>query len=167
MNIKTILRLLFCSFLLISSSVHASTTPPVETKIIPTGDIYKKIASLKLRDIKKITGKKLTLKQKIGFLILKKKIKHAGDEDGRQGKTAQVFGILALGLFVAGLFLPYVLLGSLIAAILAIVNGSVAMKANPNDKKAHAGKLLGWITLGLIALLLILVIALVSAWSWG
>src|SRR5258705_5571 len=60
----------------------------------------------------------------------------------------------------------YEILGALVAAIFAIVMGSMASKQDRSDKKAHAAKLLGWITLGLIALLLILAAIIVATFSW-
>jgi hypothetical protein len=63
------------------------------------------------------------LKEKIGFVILKHKIKRQAKNNQRQGETAFIFGVAALGLFLLGLFVPFVILGSLIAAIVAIVTG--------------------------------------------
>jgi hypothetical protein len=159
--------IILCSFLSFSVPTLAITTPGSTSEIIPKENILEKIASMKIKDFQKLTGKKLTLKQKAAFLILKHKLKRKADEKQGQGQTSFVFGLLALGLLVIGLFVPYVIIGSLVAAILAIVIGSVAKKQDPSDKKAHAGKLLGWITLGLIALLLILAAVVIASWSWG
>jgi predicted membrane protein len=111
-------------------------------------------------------GRKLTLKEKITLLILKKKLKKQADES-KQGQTAFVLGIISIALLIAGLFLPYVILGALIAAIIAIVMGNMAKKKDPSDMKAKMGALMGWITLGGIALILILVAAIIASWSWG
>jgi hypothetical protein len=67
-------------------------------------------------------------------------------------------------MLILGLFIPYVILGALVAAILAIVLGSVARNQDPSNKKAYAAVLLGWITLGAIGLLLILILIALSAW---
>lgn len=140
--------------------------PKSETNIIPQGDLLKKIASLKLREFQKLAGRKLTLKEKIGFLVLKHKIKRSPQEASGKGNTAFVFGVVGLGLFVLGLFVPYVILGALVSSILAIVVGSTAYKQDKNDRKAHAGKLLGWITLGLIALLFLLAAIVLASWGF-
>jgi MFS family permease len=113
---------------------------------------------MKIREIERLTGKKLTLKQKIAFLILKHQSKHRIDDKQSPGQTAFIFGLGALALLVIGLFVPYVILGSLVASILAIVVGSTALKRDPTDHKARMGKLLGWITLGVT-----LVIAIIAA----
>ncbi|MGZ5221561.1 MAG: hypothetical protein ACXWC7_15845, partial [Chitinophagaceae bacterium] len=107
----------------------------------------------------------LTVKEKIGFIILKHKIKRQLKNSEKQGQTAFIMGIAGLALFAIGLFVPVLLVGSLIAAIVAVVSGSVAQKQDPSNRKAHAGKLLGWITLGLLALLLILAAIVLSAWT--
>ena len=169
MRLYIIWSIFFCIFFSIATPVSSATIPPASGKIIPVGAIYKKIASLKIRDIQKLAGRKLTLKEKISFLILKHKLKQQADDKQNKGQTAFVFGIVGLGLLIVGLFVPYVILGALVSAILAIVSGSVAKKQDPSDKKAHAGKLLGWITLGLIALLIILVAVVIAAFfaAWG
>lgn len=162
MRIHFILAFLICIFISITSPAFATTAPSTET-IIPDGGIYKKIASLKIKDVQKFVGRKLTIKEKISFLALKHKIKHPSKNNKGKGQTAFVFGIVGLALLVAGLFIPYILLGSLAAAIVAIVIGSGASKQDPSDRKAHAGKLMGWITLGLIGLLLILAAIIVGS----
>ena len=155
--------ILFCFFVSIATPASSSTVPPSTSKIIPVGDIYKKIASLKIKDIQKLVGRKLTIKEKISFLILRHKLIHTPKDKQNKGQTALIFGIAGLALLIVGLFLPYVILVSLVSAILAVVFGSVAKKQDPSDNNALIGKLLGWITLGLIALLAILVIVLIAS----
>ena len=165
MRLIIIRCIIFFSLFSIVTPVSSAVISSSASKVIPDGYIYKKITTLKIKDIQKIAGRKLTLKEKIGFIILKHKIKRQSKNNQKQGETALMFGIAGLGLFIIGLFVPVLLLGSLIAAIVAVVTGSVAK--DPSNRKARAGKLLGWITLGLLALLLILaVILLASWWAW-
>ena len=117
---------------------------------------------MKVRDVEKLTGKKMSLREKIAFGILKHKVKKK-ESGNSQGKTSAVFGVAGLVLFVFGLFIPYVILAALAASIIAIVIGSDASRRNPDDRQARTGKLLGWITLGLICLLLILALIYVAA----
>jgi hypothetical protein len=135
-----------------------STTPPTQPLRI--------IASLKIKDIQKLTGRKLTLKEKIAVLLLKRKIRQHANDDTQPGKTALIIAIVGLGLLLLGLLVPYLIFGSLVAAIIAIVLGSSAKKVNPSDTKAHSAVLIGWITLGLIALLLLLVALIIASWAW-
>lgn len=148
----------------LSATVPISEPNPATTQKVPPEILRKKIAKLKVKDLQKLTGRKFSLKEKIAFLLLKKKLKQKPKETSSQGQTALTFGIAALTLLVIGLFVPYVILGSLVASIIAIVTGSSALKKDPSDRKAHSGKLLGWITLGLIVFLLILAAIIVSSW---
>ena len=149
----------------------ASAAPLNLTAIIPSADNFiqpsastlKNVQSLKIKNFQKLIGRKLTLKEKISFLILKKKLRQIPDEK-EKGQTAFVLGIIGLGLLIIGLFVPYIILGSLVASIMAIVLGTIEKKKNPSDTKAKGGALLGWITLGLIAFLLLLAAIIVASW---
>ena len=170
--IKQSFILLIC-FFFVSSSGMAATTPAKPSNSVSFDLLLKKISSMKVRDFQKLTGHKLTLKEKIGFGILKHKIKkeHKKEKERNHGKLALLFGIAGIGLLLLGLFIPFLLLPSLASAIVAIVVGSVAKKRNPDDRKAHAGKLLGWITLGLMTVVLLLGLIIISTWdewfTWG
>jgi hypothetical protein len=170
MRLRVIWVILICGLSVACTTSNAATIPATaESNVTPPNDAYSKITSLKLKDVKKLLGRKLTIKEKIGFIVLKHKLKHPPKhkDSENKGATSQIFGIVGIALFVIGLFVPYVILASLIAAIIAVVTGSVAKRQNPDDRKAHAGKLLGWITLGLITLLLLLAVALIASFSWG
>ena len=148
-------------------AANVSTSPLV----LPITEKYssqtspKKMAFLKVRDLEKFAGRKFNIKEKIAYLILKKNTRNQEAEPKSKGKTALIFGIVGIGLFIAGLFATPLLLGSLIAAIVAVVLGSSAAKKDPKDRKAHSAKLLGWITLGLIALLMLLAVVYVAAFT--
>jgi len=160
--------LVFVFFLLAPAlPAHTASVPLSGNGPTPIENIYKKITSLKIKDIQRLTGKKITLKEKVGFLLLKHKIKRQQKKEETKdlGQKAFTFGIIAVALFIAGLFIPFVILGSLVAAIIAVVAGSTAKKKDPSNRKAHAGKLMGWITLGLITLFLILAVAVVIAFA--
>lgn len=190
---STALRLVMvviCSLLFLSPS-DAATTPstPVEMQVEV---VLKKIASLKVRELQQLTGRKMSLKEKLGFMVLKsqvrkgkademaglllKKIFHKHEPAGKvKGKKADgnkkaesafVFGIAALVLLALGFFIPYVVIPSVISAILAIVLGTMAKKEGGSDSKASAGKLMGWITLGILVVLLIVAAIALSGWNW-
>src|SRR5262245_34118294 len=133
-----------CFSLFFCLSAYSSTSPVDSTGSRPAADFYKKITSMKIRDVQKLTGKKMKLREKIAFSVLKHKMKKK-ESRSSQGKTALIFGIGGLALLVGGLFVPYIILGALAASIVAIVVGSNASKKNPEDRQANAGKLLGWI----------------------
>lgn len=154
-------------FLSVELPAFAYSTPATNIIAKPNDGGYKNIATMKLKEFQKLVGRKLTIKEKIGFFVLKHKMKHQQQGADTQGQTAYILGLVGLGLFVIGLFVPYVMLGSIVAAIMAIVTGSSAMKQDGDNRKARAGKLLGWITLGLIALLLILATIVLATWGLG
>jgi hypothetical protein len=156
-------------------------TLPGQSMIIPVSHpvpvplelIYHKIVSMNVKEVQQQLGRKLTLKEKLGFWFLKEKAKHELKKRAKHpeakstaGLTALVIAILSLLFFVVGLFVAPLLIASLVASIVAIVLGSTAKKKDPNDMKAHAAKLMGWIVLGLLALLLLIAVIAVSSW-WG
>ncbi|HMU46960.1 MAG TPA: hypothetical protein PKC72_11360 [Chitinophagaceae bacterium] len=149
-----------------SPALFSATIPSPEEKPIPIENLLKKISDLKVRDFQKLTGRKLTLKEKIGYGVLKHKIRKQKKEDTSNGQLSLILGIAGLAFFIAGLFLPALFIPSIVSSIVAIVLGSVAKKQNPNDNKAHAGKLLGWLTLGLLALLTIVAVIAIASWAW-
>lgn len=153
---------IFFSIMLAPVSLFSASIP--SGKAVSGEIVYKKIASLRLGDVQKLLGRKLSFKERISFLILKHQLRHEEVKKKKKGKTSLIFGIAGLTLLILGLFAPIVLIGSLIAAIVAIALGSTAKKEDPTDKNANTGKLLGWINLGLIGLLAILVVIAFATW---
>lgn len=150
MRIRIIWGIIFCSLLLIATPAGSATIPASTSKIIPVEDFYKKIVTLKTKDIQKLIGRKLTLKEIFSFFILKQKLRHSSDTKGR---TALIYAYIGIASLLAGFFIPFGIIASFLCAVLAIISGSIARKKDPSDKKAGTAKLLGWLTLGLIALL--------------
>jgi hypothetical protein len=163
------MRIILALIVLLSGSVSfalpaiSTSIPKTGNKVILTEPVLKKITTMKVKDVQKIIGRKLTLKEKIGFWLLKKKLKKQAGDGSKLGETSYILGFVALGLLIAGLFLPFVILGSIVAAVLAIVFGSMAGKRDPADRKGYAGRLMGWITLGLIVALLLILVAIFSS----
>ncbi len=155
---------IICGFIALPSTLRSATLPqPGNTTIFPPEEVYKKLTSLKIKDVQKFIGRKLTFKEKISFLILK----HTSGKEvqNKKGNTALIFALVGVGLFIIGLFVPFVILGSIAGAIVAIILGSNAKKQDPSDNKARAAVILGWITLGATALLLILAAIVVATWG--
>jgi hypothetical protein len=146
------------------TSYPATTIQHVNTNTDPPAEVYKKLASLKISEIQKLIGRKLTLKEKISFVILKQT--SGKQAQSKKGNTALIFGIVGVGLLLIGLFVPFVILGAIVGAIVAIVLGSSAKKQDPSDGKAQAAVLLGWITLGATALLLIIATIVIASGVW-
>jgi hypothetical protein len=156
-----------CSVFLFHATPEAAPVSPAAVSSLPVEVNPPAVQKIKAKDIRKILGRKLTLKEKMIFWLLKNKLKKEGDEKSKKGMTSFVFGIVGIACLLAGIFLPYFLIAAFIAGLVAVVVGSVARKKNPDDGKAIAGRLLGWITLAGIGVLLILAAIVVIAWaSW-
>jgi hypothetical protein len=167
---KLILSLLFGCLLSITTPASSATVPSSNSTIITAESMYKKITSLKVKEIQKLIGRKLTLKERVAFFILKQKLRHTAKESTNEGDIPFIFGIAAVSLLVLSLFFPFLLLASLIASIIAIITGSVAKKRDPANQKAKTGKMLGLISLAIIAVLfiiLLVVFASLGTWSFG
>ena len=163
---KIVLLNIFAAFFFsIALPVNSAVIIPSKEIVLP-GDTYKKVTSLKIKDVQKMIGRKLTLKEKISFLILRHQLKQKADSKKSLSKTALTLGFIAVVLLIGGLFLPPLLIGSLIGGILSLVLGTLARKDDHSDKKAQAAILLGWITLGLLALLLLVIVIILASWSW-
>jgi hypothetical protein len=126
--------------------------------------LSQKISSLKIKDIQKIAGRKLTLKEKIGFLLLKHSVRRHKNSSGGGGATI-LLGILSLVVLAVAFAVPTLILLSPLFGIAAIVVGSSALKKNPDDKDAKTGRLFGWIAVGIFSVLVI--IALVAFATGG
>jgi uncharacterized membrane protein YphA (DoxX/SURF4 family) len=155
---------LFCLMLLFCLPALCSTPPADSATTIAIANMNKMITSLKVRDFQKITGKKMSLKQKISFGVLKHKLKKESGSS-KDGQKSLIFAITGAVLLIVGLFVPFVILAALAAAIVAVVVGSSAQRKNPDDRQAYSGTLLGWITLGLIGALFIAAIIFAIAYA--
>lgn len=163
---KKIGLLISITFLVLSYFTStASPTTPNENRHInsylhkePTSITNNYILSLKLKEVKKILGRRLTLKEKVAFTLYKHQLKRQnknGEEPGNNGTTSMVLGIAGL----AALFIPYVQIAAIPCMILALIFGYTSKKKFPKDKNAKTGILLGWIGLGLVAVGIAVVLA--------
>ena len=158
-------------FLLLSSFstsefISSKTNLSPKTAIVKPADektALQRFAEIKVKDFEKLTGKKLSLKQKIAFKLLqlkaRKQLKDQGETKHSKGQTAFVLSLIGLCLLIV----PYAAIASLPLAIIGLVMGSQAKKENPGDKKASTAVILSLVTLGLIVLAVLLVIALIAS----
>lgn len=160
-----------------SKAGSTSITPGFEQK---NGKAF---FSMNLSKLETKSGRKLSFIQKLSLKLVQSKLK----KQIRKGKTLQmpekfannngnmsfIFGLTGIGL----LLLFFVLAGSaagalvlflaaFIAAILAIVFGSLGKRSDKSDRKAKTGALLGWITLAIMAFLFILAAIVLASWSF-
>ena len=126
------------------------------------------ITKVKIKTLEKILGRKLKLKEKAAIKLYQWKVRkgiHFPREESNpnKGRTAMILGIVA----IASLFIPYVNIASLPCAILAIIFGNQARKADPKDSKALTGVILGWVTIGIFILAVAILIIVLSSWTMG
>ena len=161
--------LILVLFVFSSFSVHGygNVLPPTLTSSASTvsGDPLpvEGIAKMKIKEAEKLLGRKLTLKEKIAFKIaqwkLKKGLKAKAEGKSSKGQTAFVLSLIGLCLLIV----PYAGIASLPLAIIGLVMGSQAKKADPDDTKAKTAIILSLVTLGLIVLAFLLVLAIIAS----
>ena len=170
MKIRIIWSIIFC--VLLSTSTHAGSdmVPTTTHTIISLGDINKKPVSQSFKDIQKLIGRKLTVKEKISFFIVKQKLRHQPKDPMNAGDISLILGIASLAFIALYFLLPFSLVLAIASGIVAIVTGHRARKKDPANKNAKIGKLLGWITVGLVTAFFIAIIiafASIGSWSFG
>ncbi len=134
---------------------------PVPAKVLPGSIIH-----WRARDIRKITGKRLSLKERISLWFLRKQLRKSHEREGKpetrdNSRTAVTLGWLAL----ISLLIPFAGIATIPLAIIAISIGSRAKRRDPNDRMARRAITLGIISLVLFAVFLGLTIAFIAAWA--
>jgi hypothetical protein len=124
------------------------------------------ISKLTIKNVEKLLGRKMKLKEKIAFKVYQWKLKQnfitKDKAHPNRGKTAMILGIIAIG----SLFIPYVNIISIPCTVLALVFGYQAKRADPEDRQARTAITLGWITVGLYVLALIIAVLFVLAFTF-
>jgi hypothetical protein len=151
-------NILFTAFLLISLSGYTASIPSVsgtmkenpESRVIPPSQSIsaKNLATLKVRDYEKMSGRKLSLKEKFAFKLMQVKLKKdlkkkSKGEYSSRSKTAFILSILSLATM---LLIPL----SVVLSVISIILASKSLKANPEDKKAKTAMGLSILALGII-----------------
>jgi small-conductance mechanosensitive channel len=149
------------------ASNNSATASSPNSITLSEKDPIPNIAKLKIKDFEKLIGRKLSLKEKLSYKIVQWKLKKKNSLPRKEGKSKR--GDLAMILGIAGLvsiFIPYVAAIALPCAILAIIFGYSARKQDADDTHAKVGIILGWITIGVFVLALIVVLAILSSVRW-
>jgi hypothetical protein len=146
------------------ASLPAAATIEKPLSLLP-GDKTPDLSRLSRKEFEKITGRKMTMKEKVAFRyykILNSNPLNTKKGKSSPGKTAFVLGIISCSLLVVSFFFFYALLAAIPLAIIAIIKGSKASKENPDDKKARTGMILGWVSLGLAIVWTILAVIAIA-----
>jgi hypothetical protein len=149
--------LLLMLFLSLYSNALIVPAAPAPT----TFDLFK----IKPSEVEKITGKKLTLLQKIKLTLAQKPLRNYGSEEmtatqKKQARVSMALGFLGLALLLLSVGVTIRALGLLCipASILAIIFGAKSLKGN-NNTEGIMGVVSGGVTLGIIVLAIIVIIA--------
>jgi hypothetical protein len=158
--IKPIVLLLTLFF-----SFYADAAVAPDAVVPPKLDFTK----IKAKDIERITGKKLTLFQKVEIKIAQKLLRKLSDDEmtdkqKQQAETSLILGTGSLALLLLSGVIPIFGLLCIPAAILAIVFGSKSLKGNSNTK-GIIGVVTGGVTLAIILLAIIIVLAFFASWG--
>ncbi len=153
---------------LLLGSLYASVVPSDSLKTPGASISLQYLLTSKPAEIEKWTGKKLKLVEKIQLKLFQKKYRSAlapiegepTERQKKQGKISMILGIIS----VVFLFIPYINLIAIPAAIIALVLGIKSVKDNGNTQ-GLIGLITGAVTLFLFFIALILVAAYFSAWN--
>jgi hypothetical protein len=159
--------LVFIMSCLAIGMIQAAIIPiPVKGPIDPVSSL----STLSIKEIQVLTGRKLSLKEKVSIKIFQWKLKKGSLTRKKEGKDntstiALICGIAGiaflLGIAFVGLF------PAAAATVLALILGYKAKRKNPEDKKAKWAIILGWISVGLFVAFTIIAIAVLSGLRWG
>jgi hypothetical protein len=151
-------------FLFFVSFSYAAVTPgPASLKT----DLRK----IKVKDVEKLTGKKLSFFQKIKLKIIlaaanKLKDGELTEKQERQATASMALGIGSLALMFLSMipFISFIGILCIPAAILAIIFGARSLKGNSNSK-GIVGVVTGGVTLLIIAVAIILLAILFAGFG--
>jgi hypothetical protein len=167
---KPLLLILFTFSISLSSFAAFTTSAPATTsKPVPGVQQSVSIASLTIKDLQKYLGRKLTIKEKVQFLLAKKLADITDPEDEELARKGRNKAYLGFGFGIAGIFLlPFFAIPALI-----ISNGALAYdKEKPGilgDARgfAKAGQIMGWVGIAILILVFLWVLVLIAAWGGG
>ena len=161
---KTSLYLSIITLFIFSGNFVFAASSPGEVK--PAQDIAPHdsgmsiaiFLQLKPKEIEKLTGHKLTLREKIALKIYKLKLRKKinGDDPAKNKKLGTLSLIFGIAAFVF-VFLPVLSILSLPLAIAAVVLGAISLKGNKNTN-GIIGLILGgtFILLFIVAVLIVI-----------
>jgi hypothetical protein len=128
------------------------------------GHTYHPLKSVTPKTYRQLTGRKMSLKDRIGLAILKWKSK-LSIEDGeptqkqlKQGRLSLIFGASAILLA----FIPYVGIVSIPLAVAGLILGIKSLKGNSNTPG-----ILGVVFSGLVLFIIVLAVILIGIYATG
>lgn len=175
--VRFLFTLFICSGVL-TGNIYAATIPSKKTETpspLPGSRPLQSILRLSVQDIEKLSGKKMSFKDKVRFGIAKLSHKLLpGFEDGvptakqiKQGRLSLIFGLSGVFLFLMGFILPAIVFLSLPLGIAALVLGIKSARGNGNTQ-AVIGIISGAALIFIWLLLAIIIAVFISTGGfWG
>ena len=162
MRLRPLLLIIFLCLLL--PETHALTSPPATITPAAYTDSASiiKITSLSVKEVQRLTGRKMNFLQKLQLKILQKKLKKSLRHE--ENKTSKdTISTIALITGIAGLVLLFLVpIAGFLLIITAIITGIIGLNNNDNPK-SRTKALIGLVTaLAGIALLLIALVIFAS-----
>lgn len=159
---KYILFLIVCVF---SYTANAVSVPLPAIDPSPAGVTIGKTdpSRMKARDVEQLLGRRLTLKERIGWMLVKRQLKKnrlpkPGFDIDKKARTAKTLGTIAL----IALFTPFAFI-SLPFSIAAIVMGSQVRRIDRDNRDAKKAITRGIVTLAIFVAMILIIVAIVSA----
>ena len=163
MKLKLWLFPLFGIYLLLVSA----TTIKIEEKSVP---VETQLSAVMPATAHSVKVHKLNFFQKLVFKLFVSKNKQSDTEKAdKLASTSLGLGLGAFAILILGLFVPYVILGTVPLGIAAMITGSSALRGGTSQTgKAKTGKAFGLGSLITLGVLLILAAIVIAAWanSW-
>ena len=152
-----------------SVSGHTCTINPTYANMTIS---FSDISNLKIKQIEKLLGRRLKLKEKIAVKLyqwkLKREARYTKSNDYKdKGKTAMIFGIIGLASLLLAPISFFGVLPSIAFGLAALLLGKKVKKENSADKKAKTAIILGWITLGVLTAVAIFIVIFLASINWG
>jgi hypothetical protein len=150
-----------------ANEINISKSPQASITIQPAAASNYFIPATTVKDLQKSLGRKLSLKEKISWELLKTQFKQDGPPEAliRKANTHAVLGFAfsLAGLIIFPLFLIPGLLFSQSALRAEAVDPEILTRTN--YRLAKAGKIISYIGLGLLLLGIVIIIAILAAWG--
>lgn len=142
-----------------------------DAAVVPSGGTPPKfdLTRIKAKDIERLTGKKLTLFQKIKLKIALAALKRFDngeitEKQKKQAEVSMILGISSIVMLLLSGVLAFVGLLCIPAAIIAVIFGAKSLRGNSNTK-GIVGVVTGGVTLLLIIVAIIVVLAFFASWG--
>ena len=148
-----------------SSGLFASIVAPTPANGDGKANLWSRVISLRSKEVEKILGRRLSLKEKIQWKILRwYSARHdrpalGPRDEASRSETALVLGIVA----IVTLFIPYAVIVSIPCAIAALIIGYAVRREHPENKKARTAIVLGWVSIALAVLALVIAVAVLAS----